>query len=510
MNRLSIVLSACLVSVGFLLSSCDTIQSRLQSARNEGSTNGASTGRMAPTQPISGHIQPQGVIVSYADTVDRVAPAVVTVHSAHRVHAAQQFNFQNDPFFNWFFGHGNQQKFGEGNAPVEEERALGSGVIVRADGYILTNDHVVDGAEQISIDLVDRRSFKAKLVGADKPSDLAVLKIDTGNLPVLSLGNSDQVRVGDVCLAVGNPLGIGETVTMGIISAKGRQTDLSNGSFEDFLQTDAPINEGNSGGALVNTRAELVGINSQILSTSGGGNIGIGFAIPSNMAKTVMTQLIAHGKVSRGQLGITVQYINSDLASSLGLKQAEGVLVNGVRAGGPADKAGIKTGDIILDLNGMPINDVNTLRNTVASAGAAADVTVTLLRNGNQQQVKVKLGEFNPNETASAQNQSRNGGADALTPSHRLGLELMALTPDVASQLGIPQGTLGMVVTSVDPNGPAAEAGINQGDVIQQINRQPVRSGTEVQSALEKSGKRPALLQIERNGQSIFVAVPLR
>src|SRR5581483_10363409 len=257
-----------MIFVAVCLVSCGSYESRL-SERNNGERNngGASAGRMQPTQPISGHIAAQGNIVSYADTVDRVAPAVVTVHARTRMRAPQQFDFQGDPFFNWFFGGGSPNRFrGGGQPPMQQETSLGSGVIVREDGYILTNDHVVDGAQQISVDLVDRRNFKAKVVGADKPSDLAVLKISASKLPVLSLGNSDQVRVGDVCLAVGNPLGIGETVTAGIISAKGRQTDLSDGSFEDFLQTDAPINRGNSGGALVNTRGELIGINSQILS----------------------------------------------------------------------------------------------------------------------------------------------------------------------------------------------------------------------------------------------------
>jgi serine protease Do len=497
MLRTAIVLVA---GLSLTLVSCN----RIESCQNRG-TRGASSGQMVPTQPISGHIPPTGNVVSYADTVDQVAPAVVTVRSARRIHAPQQFPFTSDPFFNWLFG--GRQRPGGSQGPVQEQRALGSGVIVREDGYILTNDHVVDGAEEIKVDLIDRRDFKAKLLGEDKPSDLAVLKIDANRLPVLPLANSDQVRVGDVCLAVGNPLGIGETVTTGIVSAKGRRTGISDGSFEDFLQTDAPINQGNSGGALVNTRGELIGINSQILSPTGG-NIGIGFAIPSNMAKTVMDQLIAQGKVSRGQLGVTVQYINSDLAASLGLKEVQGVLVSSVQAGGPADRAGIKAGDILLDLNGTPLNDVNTLRNSVAAAGAGAEITLTVLRNGNRQQIRAKLGEFKPTATDSGQEQGDGTGPHGA--SGGLGLRLTPITPDIANQLGISRGTQGVVVTSVDPSGPAADAGVREGDVIQQINRQAVRNADDVRAALAKSGNRPALIQLLRRGQTLFLGVPLK
>src|SRR6266498_2332175 len=291
-----------------------------------------------------------GPVISYADVVSRVAPAVVTIHSESRVRAPQQYPFMDDPFFQNFFGN-------RGMPPQAELRrhGLGSGVIVTTDGHILTNHHVIDGAEQIKVDLNDGHTLEAKVVGSDAPSDLAVLKISASSLPVLSLGDSDRVRVGDVALAIGNPLGIGQTVTMGIISAKGRQTGLSNGSFEDFLQTDAPINQGNSGGALVSTASELVGINSQILSPTGG-SIGIGFAIPSNMARIVMDQLIANGKVRRGQLGITIQKITSDVASKLGIQEGKGVLVAQVQPGGPADKAGLTQGDIIIAFNGTAVN----------------------------------------------------------------------------------------------------------------------------------------------------------
>src|SRR6266550_7393124 len=332
-----------------------------------------------------------GPAVSYADVVSRVAPAVVTIHSQSRVRAPQQYPFMDDPFFRQFFG----DRLPQQPPATQRREALGSGVIVTTDGFILTNHHVIDGADQIKIDLNDNRTLDAKVVGSDALSDLALLKIEASNLPVLVLGDSDKVRVGDVVLAIGNPLGIGQTVTMGIISAKGRQTGLSTGSFEDFLQTDAPINQGNSGGALVNTNSELVGINSQILSPTGG-SIGIGFAIPSNMARVVMETLIKNGKVRRGQLGIIVGKVNSELAEKLNVKEGKGVYVAQVQPGSAADRAGLKKDDVIIGFNGAEVSDPNIFRNQVASTPPGTNVTLTVLRGGREQEVRATLGEFTP------------------------------------------------------------------------------------------------------------------
>jgi serine protease Do len=336
--------------------------------------------------------------LSYADVIEKAGPAVVTIRSERRVRAPRQFPFFDNPLFRDFFG--GQLPQSRSNRP-QVQMALGSGVIVHADGTILTNHHVVDGAEQIKVELPNHRIFDAKVVGSDPPSDLAVLKIDAKDLPVLALGDSDKVRVGDIALAIGNPLGIGQTVTAGIISAKSRYTGLSDGSFEDFLQTDAPINQGNSGGALIDSTGELIGINSQILSTSGG-NIGIGFAIPSNMARNVMDQLLKTGKVHRGQLGVGIQPMTPELAQQFGLNETRGVLVNTVAESGPAAKAGIRRGDVIVAFDGKPVTDGNTLRNQIAGTAPGTQVKLKIVRDKREQEIPVTLGEYQPHTEASA------------------------------------------------------------------------------------------------------------
>jgi len=433
---------------------------------------------------------------SYADLVDKVSPAVVTVRAEKKV-TADQSQQQIPEELRKFFGN----QLPQGKQGPQIERGLGSGVIVESNGVILTNNHVVEGASQLKVDLPDKRSFDAKVIGTDPASDLAVIKIEATGLPTVPVGDSDKVRVGDVVLAFGNPLGLRQTVTSGIISAKGRQTGLSDGSFEDFLQTDAAINQGNSGGALVNVNGELVGINSQILSPSGG-SIGIGFAIPSDMAKSVMAQLMNGGKVHRGMLGVGIQDVNSDLAENFGLKEIRGVIVNSVTPASPADKAGLKQGDVILTLNGSNINDGNELRNKVAQTAPGSSVTIGFTRDGKAETAQVALGEFQSKNEKVSENVQKPDPT-----SGKLGLSLQPLTPQLSNELGLKGVTSGLVVGDVTPGSPADEAGIAEGDVIVEVNRQPVKTVEQVKFAESKAKAGSILMLINRGGQTIFVTV---
>ena len=433
---------------------------------------------------------------SYADVVDRVAPAVVIIRSERVVDTAGGLPSGDGTWMRRFFG----DQFDQMPAPRERRASgAGSGVIVAADGYVLTNHHVIEDARTIEVELADRRVFDARVVGSDPPTDLAVLKIDATDLPVLPLGDSTQVRVGDVVLAIGNPLGIGQTVTMGIVSAKSRATGLGDGGFQDFLQIDAPINQGNSGGALVDTTGRLVGINSQILSPSGG-NIGIGFAIPASMARNVMDQLIGEGHVRRGLLGVTVQTVTSDLAASLDLPEVRGALVSEVGPDTPAADAGMRRGDVVTAFDGVPVSDANGLRNAVAAAAPDHTSTVTVIRDGRELTLTATLAAL----TATADAASPTGGAGS--DSDRWGMRVEPLTPELARRHGM-DDTTGVVVNQVDPRGAAAAAGIAPGDVIEQVNRQPVATAGALGAALGAPGDRPALVLLRRDGHPLFVTM---
>jgi serine protease Do len=447
--------------------------------------------------PVTGQsrIPTQG----YADIVSKVTPAVVTIRTERSASPRMTQMPEGFPFGEMF---GQRAPRGGRQMPAPMQRGLGSGVIVSNDGYILTNNHVVEQSARIQVELSDRRVLDAKLIGADEPSDLAVIKIEGANLPVVAIGDSTAMRVGDVVLAVGNPLGVGQTVTMGIVSAKGRATGLGDGSYEDFLQTDAAINQGNSGGALVNASGELVGINSQILSPSGG-NIGIGFAVPSNMAKNVMDQLVSNGRVHRGRLGVTVQGVTGDLAAGLGLDKAEGALISDVTPGGAAAKAGLKRGDVILGYQGRAVIDTNAFRNEIAATKPGSTVTLQVLRDGKSSEVKATLEAMAATKEAAARPGGEAGGE-----SGKFGMSVQPLTPQIADRLELDRDVQGVVISEVDPSGAAASAGLREGDVIQQINGRSVSSTEQVRAGLDAAADKPVVLLVARANGSFFV--PLR
>ena len=430
---------------------------------------------------------------SYAPIVQKVAPSVVTIFVSSSV---PELSRLSDPDLNFF-----RPLFGD--IPWQSgallEHALGSGVIVSPDGYILTNNHVLKNAKEIQVTLSDGRTFTAKVAGTDPQTDIALIRVQADNLPALTLADSDKVNVGDVVLAVGYPFGVGQTVSSGIVSGKNRVT--SSDMDEDFIQTDAAINPGSSGGALVDTDGRLIGINTAILSRSGG-NQGIGFAVPSNLCRWVMDSLVKNGKVERGLLGVMIQNVTPDLAKALKLDRATGALVGDVTPASPADKAGLKSGDVITQLNGQPIEDTSQLKLRVTETTPGSQVHLVVNRNGESKAFDVTLGSVPENKVAKASESNGEARREALG-----GVSVTDLDQNTRAELKIPQNVKGAVITQVAPDSAAYEAGLRTGDVITELNRQPVKNAQDAVAETEKQRTNETLVKVWTKEGSHYLAV---
>ncbi|HWD58007.1 MAG TPA: DegQ family serine endoprotease [Stellaceae bacterium] len=467
---------------------------------------------------------------SFAPLVKRVLPAVVNISvtegaqkaspMADREDEDQGQNFRQSPFdemLRRFFdqqGQNNPFEQGPGDDGGSVKRiALGSGFIIDADGHIVTNNHVVGDASKVEVTLQDGDKYTAKIVGRDTRTDLAVLKIDAGKkLPYVSFGDSDAAQIGDWVVAVGNPFGLGGSVTTGIISARGR--DIHTGQFDDFLQIDAPINRGNSGGPTFNLSGQVIGINTAIYSPNGG-SVGIGFAVPSNVAKTVVAALEEHGKVERGWLGVQIQEVTPAIASSLGLKNDHGALVAMVTPNSPSAAAGLKQGDVVLAFDGKDISKLRDLPHDVADTAPGTQAALTVWRDGKQQQVDIKLGEMPANpEVASNNNDDNNQpqGQSGENHARAMGLQLAPLTTDMRSELHLGRDVHGVVITHVDNGSVADNIGLSRGDVIMAIDQQPATSPKEAAQRLSDIAKSPsksALLLLNRHGVTQYLGIQL-
>jgi len=431
---------------------------------------------------------------AFSEIVNTVSPSVVNI-STTKVVRRETGPFFEDPFFDFF------SPFHEFGAPKKwKERSLGSGVIVSPDGYIITNNHVVEKADEIKVTLFDKRVFKGRIVGVDSKTDVAIIRIDAGNLPVLSWGDSDTLQVGEFVLAIGSPYGLSNTVTMGIISAVGR-ANVGIADYEDFIQTDAAINPGNSGGPLVNIKGELIGINTAIFSRTGGYQ-GIGFAVPSNMVRLVMDQLIQKGKVTRGWIGVSIQELTPELAQQFGLKKSKGALVSDVVKDSPAAKAGIVRGDIIIQFNGKEVKDVSSLRNLVAQSKAGSAISLKILRGGKELTVQVDIVEL-PREVAEVLPEQSPNEAEAKVLT---GLAVMDLNKEIIRQLGFNKEEKGVVVVRVEPGSPADEAEMKKGDIIKEINKKEIDNLATYNQVLTNAKRNESmLLFINRGGKKFYV-----
>ncbi|MBN1636701.1 MAG: DegQ family serine endoprotease [Deltaproteobacteria bacterium] len=436
---------------------------------------------------------------AFASVAKEVSPAVVFIKVEKTLTSSPSFRSGppfDDEFFRRFFGEpmpGQPE-----NMPQRKRQVVGqgSGFIISPDGYILTNNHVVGEADKVTVKLLDGREFTAETVGVDPPTDVAVIKIDAKNLPVLPLGDSDKLEVGEWVLAVGNPFGLSHTLTAGIVSAKGRSS-IGITDYEDYIQTDAAINPGNSGGPLINLEGQAVGINTAIFSRSGG-YMGIGFAIPVKLAQTIYSQLVDHGSVTRGYLGIMIQNLTPELAKSFGIDDTKGVIISQVMPDTPAEKAGLKQGDVIVKFEGESVDMVGPFRNKVALIAPGTSVDITVIRDGKEMAFRVKIEKMSSEEV-----QTSKAEPDTL---EKLGLTVMTLTEEMAERYGY-EDEQGVVVTEVESGSAAASAGIRPGVLIQEVNRDQVRNLKEFELSIEKNGKKPILMLVKDKRGSRYIAL---
>ncbi len=463
----------------------------------------------APSAPIARPVAttPQPILSggggqTFVEIAKTVKPAVVNIYATKsgRSDGPHAMPF-DDPFFRRFFGDEFFRRF-EQQPRERKERGLGSGVIVESSGLIITNNHVVGKADEIRVTLSDKREFKAKLIGTDPKTDIAVVRIEATGLPTMSWADSDKLEVGEFVLAVGNPFGLTQTVTLGIVSALGRAAGIA--EYEDFIQTDAAINPGNSGGALVNVQGELVGINTAIFSQSGG-NMGIGFAVPSNMAQSIMAQLVQTGKVVRGWLGVSIQELTPELASQFGIGDTKGVLVSDVMDDSPAKKAGFERADVIVQYDGKSMDSPTHLRNAVAQTPVGKKVTVKIIRDKKPKTIELAIAEQPKSMTQSGEEDS----GDSATPTGVLSdLEVRELNEELASRYGLKSSERGVVVVRVKPGSTAEELGVREGDIVVEVNRQAVTSIKVYERIAGKLPKDQAvLLLLKRQGRTIYLTI---
>jgi serine protease Do len=469
-------------------------------------------GQAARQETLSLRVDPEPLAqdlkqrTSFAPVVAKVAPSVVNVYSTRTVRdRGPVFPFFNDPFLRRFFGGEGEERQQQQQQPrPRTQQGLGSGVIVSEDGYIITNSHVVDGATDIRVALADGQEYNATIIGTDPATDIAVLRVEATGLPAITWADSATIEVGDTVLAIGNPFGVGQTVTSGIVSAVGRG-GFGIVDYEDFIQTDASINPGNSGGALTDVTGRLIGINMAIISRTGGAQ-GVGFAVPTNIARFTLEQIVQHGRVVRGYLGVYVQPLTPELARMFKVGEQRGALVASVNPRSPAARAGIQEGDIITEFHGREITDSRQLRLMVAQTPPNTQAEVTVVRDGREEDLMVRLGELQGEEVAQAR-----GGAEPQAQAGRTGflegLELTEIDNTTRRQLALPPNVQGLIITSVEPGSPAERAGLRPRDIITEINRQPVNSIEDARAIRREMRGQSLLLRVQNEEGSRYVVM---